>query len=245
MKQRRQHNEVAKVIRLRRPPSTLEIMPYAVITGVIDMAPVPVVVGYLIGYFRTALFKKIARAYGLNPRKGVISVITLGELSHGFRGAVLSTVRFLSSPWQHFKNLTHFTGLVEETARTYAMAYLFERYLQVTRGKDIGPEEASQIRQAMDQAFARAAQLAVAPFFLVLRQFNPGTLGQLIRSAIGTVSFWRGDRSNTVRLIEKLEKRSGTLFFLATAFSAALKMRGGIFQKTLDREFFGHLRMAG
>ena len=220
-------------------------MPYAVLTGVVDMAPIPVVVEYAKGYLRTAILRQIAKAYHLKTEKGVISVLTLGEIATGFSGIVHSTVKFLTSPWQHIKNFSHFTGLAEETARTYAMAFLFERYLEVTGARYLGPKEALEIREAMDTAFFQAAQTVVAPFFLVLRQFNPAILFQMVRFSLRFVIPWArpGVRNgkNSSLLINRLEKNSPNLLLLSTAFATAINMRGGTLKRSLEKGFFAKL----
>lgn len=225
----------------KRSLSALEIMPYAVMTGIVDMAPVPVVMEYLKGYFRTALLKKITRAHHLKLEKGIISVLTLGELAHGFRGAVTSVIRFLTTPWQYVKHYYAFTGLAEETARTYAMAFLFERYLVVRGTKGLDPDEAGKLREAMDHAFFKTAQLAVSPLFLALRQFHPAPLVQLIHSSIGMILPWARRHKHPDGLIGRIERQSSTLVLLSAAFSVALKMKGGLFQKSLERDFFSAL----
>lgn len=225
----------------KRSLSALEIMPYAVMTGIVDMAPIPVVMEYLKGYFRTALLKKITRAHRLKVEKGVISVLTLGELAHGFRGAATSVIRFLTTPWQYVKHFYGFTGLAEETARTYAMAFLFERYLLVRETKSLEVDEAGKLREAMDHAFFKTAQLAVSPLFLVLRQFNPASLVQLIRSSVGIIWPWVRRHKDPDGLLEKIGRQSSTLALLSAGFSVALKMKGGLFQKSLEKEFFSVL----
>lgn len=227
-----------------RPPSAFEIMPYAVMTGVIDMAPIPIVIEYLKGYFRTALLKRISRAHRLKVEKGVISILTLGELSYGVRGFFRSLLHFVTAPWQYVKHFYTFAGLAEETARTYAMAFLFERYLVVRRRKGLTSDEAERLRAAMDHAFFKTAKLAVGPLFRVLRQFHPAALFQLIRSSIGLILPWARRHKDPDNLIVRIEKRSSTLVLLETAFSIVLQVKGGLFQRSLEKEFFSALAHA-
>lgn len=220
-------------------------MPYAVLTGVVDMAPIPVVVEYAKGYFRTAILRQIAKAYCLKADKGVISVLTLGEVSQGFSGIVHSTVKFLSSPWQHIKNFSHFTALAEETARTYVMAFLFERYLEVTGVRHLGAKEALNIREAMDTAFFKSAQAVVAPFFLALRQFSPLTLFHMVRTSLRLVIPWSRKRKKASAIIDRVDKQVGTFMFLSVAMTITLQMKEGTLKKALEREFFAELVRMG
>lgn len=220
-------------------------MPYAVLTGIVDMAPIPVVVEYVKGYFRTAILRQIAKAYRLRVDKGVISVLTLGEISMGFSGIVHSTVKFLTSPWQHIKNFSHFTGLAEETARTYAMAFLFERYLEVTGVRHLEAKEALEIREAMDAAFFKSAQVVVAPFFLALRQFSPPALFYMVRASLRLVILWSRKRKMASAIIDRVDKQAGTFMFLSVAMATTLQMKEGTLKKTLECEFFAELVRMG
>ena len=220
-------------------------MPYAVLTGIADMAPVPVVVEYAKGYFRTAVLRRIAKAYHLKAAKGVISVLTLGEVAQGFSGALHATIKFLTSPWQHIKNLSHFTGLAEEMARTYAMAFLFRRYLEVTRTTHLTPHEAMEIREAIDAAFFKAAQVAVAPFLLALKQFSPPALFYMAHVSLKFIIPWGQKRENASVIINRLERQVGTFMFLSRALAAIVQMKEGTLKKSLERAFFSELMKRG
>ncbi|MBI3540871.1 MAG: hypothetical protein HY073_01860, partial [Deltaproteobacteria bacterium] len=80
-----------------------------------------------------------------------------------------------------------------------------------------------------------------SPLFLVLRQFNPASLVQLIRSSVGIIWPWARRHKDPDGLIEKIGGQSGTLALLSAGFSVALKMKDGLFQKSLEKEFFSVL----
>lgn len=208
-------------------------------SGVVGLAPVPLVGDLAIGLVRTYLVRSLARrrGVGLSTERAMI-VAGQTDPSLTRLGATTALILGLRLAWSHVTRLVLWLLRFDDVARTFLVGTFFDHYcLQHHPGGEISARRASQLQRAIARACSTAREHLVSALFRTAVDrtvragtFVPRTLWRLFTAALSQDA--RGEVERTVE-----DDPDGFLARVTAAVEAELQAAGEVTQRALCDAF--------